>query len=61
VQQNIAVVSTGQKEAFLITEGVIFECLNDGDGVDSRSVCLDKPNLTHIATHFVSVFVPVNF
>ena len=61
MQQNIAVVSTGQKEAFLITEGVIFECLNDGDGVDSRSVCLDKPNLTHIATHFVSVFVPVNF
>ena len=61
MQQNIAVVSTGQKEAFLITQGVIFECLNDGDGVDSRSVSLDKPNLTHVAAHFVAVFVPIYF
>lgn len=62
VQQNVAVISARKHEG--VRQRLVFERLNNRQRVDQLSVCLDEPELAHLATHVATVEAvlhPVDF
>jgi hypothetical protein len=61
MQNDVTVITARKQKAFAVTQRHIPVSFDDNNLVYSRLMRLDKPNLSHVATHLISIFKPIYF